>query len=762
MRSAKEAAVSAYAGVRIVDFSQGVAGPMAAMLLGDFESEVVKVEPPSGDPWRERPGYLAFNRNKQILTLDLEKPQDIAAARALLAGADVALFDRPPAGFEADALTAAHPGLIHVSMPPYGVTGPWSDLPARHVLLTALTGAAFRQGAYADQPVHLVLPLLWYGQAVMAAAAIGAALYERRRSGRGQAVTVNGLHGAAEVSGGVRLEGVPPLPRGEPLGSRPHYRLYRCGDGKWFFQATLFMNFFRRAFEAVGLGDKWEALKDDQPAATAALSARYAAMTRDEALAVLQAHDVPCGPVGRREDWFASDTVADAGLRQTFVHPELGEVAMPAPPAKLSATPAKVRGLPERIDRPPAWPPRQITPGGEAPAQPLAGVRVLNLGTVVAGAQAGVILSNLGAEVIKVEPPEADPYRSDAAAFLAYNRGPKGLGIDLKTPVGRDLFLELARTADVVIDNARLGVRRRLGIDYPALKTVNPRIISCSLNAYGETGPRAPLPGFDPLLQAEGGMMAAQGGADVDPAAEPILITIPVNDVASSGVIAMSVIAALNARDRTGEGQEILTSLAAQSLLFQLGECVDYAGRPPNEPGDRDCIGRTALHRFYACADGWLAIACETGAEAAGVGEALGLALPADALEAPRDGALARALEATFVVRPRTDSLAILRARGVPAAPVLRAAEALEDGWLAENRWLDSWTHPRLGTMTSARAFFDFSRTPAGFARPTPELGEHTRDVLADCWISPERVEALLAAGAVFEPRRAGQPMQTA
>jgi len=285
-------------------------------------------------------------------------------------------------------------------------------------------------------------------------------------------------------------------------------------------------------------------------------------------------------------------------------------------------------------------------------------------------------------------------------------------------------------------------------------KALNPRLISCSLNAYGETGPRAPLPGFDPLLQAEGGMMAAQG-AGLGGDGEPILITIPVNDVASAGVITASVIAALNARDRTGEGQEILTSLAAQSLLFQLGELVDYAGRPPNDPGGRDCIGVSAVHRFYACVDGWIGVACETPAEAAGLGRALGIDLPDDALAAPRDGDLARALEAALARRPREATLQALIAAGVPAAPVRRPAEALEDDWLAANRWLDGWEHPRLGPMISVRAFADFSRTPSGFSRPTPDLGEHTREVLADYGIAPERIAALIASGAVFEPRRA-------
>jgi len=751
--------VSAYRGVRVVDFSQGVAGPMAAMFLGDFEAEVVKVEPPGGERLKDHPGYHAWNRNKHVLTLDLQTEGGLETARGLIAGADVALFSDPPGrletlGLDAVTLTASHPGLIHAWMPPYGVSGTWSRLPPHHSLLTALSGVAFRQGCHGDQPVHLVLPSLWYGQGVLGASAIGAALLERSRSGKGQAVVVSGLNGLSEVSGPVRVLGAPPLPRGQPLGASPSYRLYRCADGEWFFLGALFANFYRKAFEAAGIAKRWEELAVDPPRARDTLVEIFATRPRTEWLQVLQDNGVPCAPVGSREDWFAGDAVAEGGLRQVLAHPVLGEVAMPAPPARLCETPGSIRNLARPIAEPPAWPPRAPpTPGGQGDAaspratSPLEGVRVLDLGTVIAGAHAGGVLANLGADVIKIEPAEGDPFRSDGGGFMAYNRGKRGLGLDLKQAAAKELFFDLVRQADVVLDNYRFGVRARLGIDYAKLRVVNPRIISCSINAYGDRGPRATLPGFDPLLQAEGGMQAAQGGED-----EPILHTIPVNDVATSAVVSCAVVAALNARERTGEGQEIVTSLMAQSLTFQLAEVVDYAGRPSNDLGGRDCLGPRALHRFYECADGWLALVCETQAEATALGQALQLDLGADPLAAPRDGELARSVAEALSRRPRDETVQALLAAGVLAAPALRAAEALESEWLWENRTLERWAHPRLGDIVGVRSYADFSRTAAGFARPTPDLGEHTTALLAELGLPPKRIEALLASGAVFEP----------
>jgi crotonobetainyl-CoA:carnitine CoA-transferase CaiB-like acyl-CoA transferase len=747
--------MSAYAGIRVVDFSQGVAGPIAAMLLGDFGAEVIKVEPPGGGRLKEHPGYQVWNRNKQVLTLDLAAAGDLVAARDLITRADVVLFDDSPGsleelGLDGPSLTAAHSHLVHVWMPPYGTTGFWSGLPPHHSLLSALTGMAFRQGAHGDTPIHLVLPLAWYGQGVTGAAAIGAALLERTRSGRGQAVVVSGLHGMSEVTGPVRALQAPPLPRGAPQGASPSYRLYQCADGEWFFLGTLFANFYRLAIAALGYAHRLEDFLLDPFFAREALQAIFRTRPRADWLLLLQTAGVPCAPVGRREAWFAGEVVAEAGLRKTFSHPTLGEVSIPNVPVRLTATPGEVKSLAQPIENV-TWPERSVDPSATPGLRdaPLAGIRVLDLGTVIAGAHAGGILANLGADVIKVEPAEGDPFRSYGGGFLAYSRGKRGLGIDLKQAQARELFFDLVRQADVVLDNYRFGVRERLGIGYEALRAINPRIVSCSINAYGKTGARAERPGFDPLLQAEGGMMAAQGGTD-----EPVLHTIPVNDVATAAIVAFGVVTALKARERTGEGQEVITSLMAQSMTFQLAEMVDYAGRPPNDVGDRDCVGLTALHRFYPCGDGWIAIVCEDGDDAMALAATLDIELsdPAAALAESRNGELATAIAQVLADWPLEQALVALLGAGVPCAPCLRGAEAMQSEWLWENGVFEIWDHPLVGPVLGVCGYADFSAASGGFTHPTPELGEHSVELAQEAGWSTERIEALLAAGAIFEP----------
>ncbi len=747
--------MSAYRGLKVLDCTQGVAGPMAGMLLADFGAEVLKVEPPGGDRLADKPGYQTWNRGKARTTLDVESPAGRERLEALIAASDVAIFDYSPRRMAALGLSDVadrHGRLVSLWMPPYGTTGAWSEMTEHHGALTAMTGGAFRQSSYAYQPVYLVAPFLHYAQANMGAGAAGAALYERRRSGRGQAVTVSGFHAVALV-GGASGNVLPPGRR--PLGASPSYRTYRCGDGEYLFLATLFSYFFLRAVDAMGLA---VALAEDvfPEDVTVMMEARFLEKPRDEWLAILRAADVPCGPVSPRDEWLRSELIANNDMRHVFDDAKRGPVEMPGTPIKLSKTPARVTGLvrdaaPSDVDAFAAAPSEaSASPGAPASkAAPLAGIRVLDLGTVIAGAYANAILSNLGAEVVKVESADGDPWRDRGVGFTAYNRGKRGLVVDLKQPEGRALFLDLCREADVVLDNYRLGVRDRLGIGHADVTTANARLISASITTYGTHGEETKRPGFDPLLQARSGMMWAQGGGAGH---EPVFHVLAVNDFASACTAAYGVIAALNARDAIGEGQVMDTSLTCQSAMFQSGELTTWPGAPAAPLGGRDCLGISALDRFYACADGWILVAPEGAGEAAALARALGhpewtdrFDMPAE----PRDGALAAELEGVLAERTRDEALAALVAAGVRCAPVHESDEALADPFLLANEFADQPRRTPYGPVVN-RPYGAFSRTPTGYTRPEPGLGEHTFEVLADWGVDPERIARLGAEGVVM------------
>jgi crotonobetainyl-CoA:carnitine CoA-transferase CaiB-like acyl-CoA transferase len=746
--------MTAFQGLKVVDCSQGLVGPMAAMLLADFGAEVMKVEPPQGDRAAAKPGYQMWNRNKRRLTLDLDSAEGRERLEQLLAAADVAIFDFSPRRMAAlDLLDAAqrHPRLVRLWTPPFGTTGEASELEGHHGALIALTGAAFRQSSYSEQPVYLIAPVLHYAQAAMAAGAAGAALLERSRSGLGQAVTVSGLNAVALVGG---ASGTFLPPGRKPLGASPSYRLYECGDGEFLFLATLFSYFFQRAVGAMGLTGLAPVGDVFPEEVSEAMEARFLQKTRAEWLEILREADVPAGPVCRREDWLASELIANNDMRVVMPDAERGPIEMPGVPIKLKATPGSVRHLvqdagPADVDAFVATSPAGAAAGaGLATTGPLAGIKVLDLGTVIAGAYCNAILANLGAEVVKVESAEGDPWRDRGVAFTAYNRGKRGLVVDLKQPAGREVFLDLARQSDVVLDNYRLGVRDRLGIGHEAVRAVNPRLISGSITTYGSRGEETKRPGFDPLLQARSGLMAAQGG-DGD---EPVFHIIAVNDFASASMAAFGVIAALNARERTGEGQVLETSLTNQSAMFQSGELTTWPGAPPAPKGSRDCLGVAALDRFYACADDWILVACANAGEATALAGALGhpgWTSEFDLMAEVRDGALAAQIEGVLRERRAVDVLEALRKAGVRAVLAQLAEQTLTDRWLAANNFLDQVHDTPFGPVTN-RPYATFSRSPCGYNRPDPGLGEHTFEVLADYGIDPDRIASLADEGVVM------------
>lgn len=776
----------AFSGIRILDFTQGVAGPMATMLLADMDADVLKVEPPGGDRMREHPGYLCWNRNKRITTLDLASYDGLREARRLLAIADAAVFDARPGelerlGLDASTLLRDHPRLLHVWMPPYGTEGRWSQLEHDELLLSAVSGVAFMQMSFEEQPVALVTPQISYGHAVATANAIASGLLERAQSGQGQAVRVSGLNGVAsiETGGAVNAAGVIRMARGS-LGGSPNYRLYQCADGEWFFLGTLTMPFFIKALEAIDRldllaldgvdGEIGNMLKPEIALSVIAeLEARFREKPRDEWLRILHEHGVPRGPVGTREEWFRGETVAANEMHVEFDHPVHGRVELPGVSAKLTETPGAVRWIPgpdAQIDAAKAWqdvtapPPAPratqppIPPGPPSPRRgPLAGVRILDLGAFIAGTYAPTFLANFGADVVKIEPTTGDPFRAYGLGFIGYNLGKRSLAIDLKSEAGREAFLELVRHSDAVLDNFRVGVRERLGIDYASLAAVNPRIITCSATGYGPVGPLAADPGFDPLLQARSGMMAAQGGDD-----EPVFHQIPVNDTATALTSAFGILAALHARERTGRGQEVFTSLANQTVMFQSGELTTYPGAPKPPRGGRDFLGLFALRRFYRCADGWLAIGATQPAHFHGLAKALGHTewagriVAEAALAEPGNGDLAAQIAAAIAPLARSDALDRLLTEHVPAAPAADRFEMFDHGYLHDNGMFQETTDHVLGAITTVRAYAEWGRSRTGFALPgAPGMGEHSRAVLADFGFDEQRIEALLAAGVVAQ-----------
>ena len=393
---------------------------------------------------------------------------------------------------------------------------------------------------------------------------------------------------------------------------------------------------------------------------------------------------------------------------------------------------------------------------------PLAGIRVLDLTRIVAGPFATMRMADLGAEVIKVEnpdggdesrqirPPEAG---GEAFYYLAYNRSKRSIAVDLRTEGGKDIIDRLAARSDVLIQNFRVGVMERLGLGYEAVRARHPHLVYCSISAYGRTGPMTARPGFDPVLQAESGMMAITG----EPDGPPMRHALSIIDTLTSHYACEAVLAALIARGRSGRGQHIDISLmdGAVASLSNAAQMHLLTGEEPPRTGNRHQsavpVGmfETRTGPFYM-AIGYDRLFREM---CAAVGRDDLAGDPRFATGAARHrhrGELYRLLEELFATDSREAWLARLQGAGLPAGPVRTVTETMEAPEVRARSMVREVDHPTAGTLKLVGTPFNFS--DSGTARPTapPLLGQDTirvlRDVLA---MTGEEIAELRKAGAI-------------
>jgi crotonobetainyl-CoA:carnitine CoA-transferase CaiB-like acyl-CoA transferase len=371
----------------------------------------------------------------------------------------------------------------------------------------------------------------------------------------------------------------------------------------------------------------------------------------------------------------------------------------------------------------------------------LTGVRVIDLTRILAGPLCTMMLGDMGADVIKIEPIEGDdtrrwgpPFVGDTAAyFLGVNRNKRSLTLNMAVPEGQKILAGLIEKADVLIDNFRIGTLEKWGFTEAWYREHAPRLVRASITGYGTTGPKAPLPGYDFILQAESGLMSICG----DPDGVPTKYGVAIVDVCTGMLACNAILAALNARHRTGRGQKVEMSLYESSLLMLVNVAQNYLSSGKN--GGRFGNGHPSIvpYTTYQTADAMIAV---------GVGNERQFARFAEVLGHPEwpqderfnsnrarvmnrelvDGEINRALARDTA----KNWLAKLMAVGIPCGKINSVAEALDDPHTAARRMVETVEHPAAGTLRMLGIPFKFSDTPASVRRPPPGLGEHTDDIL--------------------------------
>ena len=787
---------TALEGIRILDLTRGPAGGLATMILADFGAEVIVIDGPHEDPLLDLPASPMWRRGKALVSLNLNESDDLNQFHDLCAGSDVLVCNWRPAALEKknldfEALHQRHPHLILSHLTGFGGSGPKANYPGYEHIVAAAAGRMQVFEGIVDRPgpVFSALQVGIHACAQSPASGILAALLERGSQGQGRLVETSLIQGMLPYEMGIMIGAQFPehfselfagTDNSEPPMPSLYYHPTQAGDGKWVQFGNLLPHLFDNFLLVTDLMDV-VADPDFEPKQLLLLDPEKHEAFRERMLSRIQEKPASewidlCIENGgvvattyqtTQQALHDPDIVANGHILET---PDGG--LQLGPLARLTKTPGqpgpKARENDDLVQRWQATP--RPKPTIQAPTEaPLKGIKVVEIATIIAAPLGCSFLADMGAEVIKIEPVGGDPFRGLLMGLgsARVNAGKRSIGLNLKSEQGKEIILDLVKTADVLIHNFRPGVPERLGIGYEAISAINPKIIYLQSNGYGPDGPGALRPSTHPIPGAAMGGVAYQMGEKLPTQVQDmeslrlwtkrLMRANEVNpDPNTAMVVCTSVMLGLMARQSTGEGQQVLMDMFGANAYANHDDFLSYPGKQPRSIADDLMHGLSATYRLYECdKTEWIFLALVNKNEKEAFFNILSengidvaeLAKETDELN------LAKTLEGIFKAKTASEWENLLAPRGVGCvrADGLPPSQFwIEDDHMQSLKLTNKTNYPNWGDYERHGPNALFSCGVKHLAA-APTGGQHSEEILTEIGFSDDQIVELIQNGVIWK-----------
>ena len=747
----------------VIDASQGKAAALCSMLLADNGARVIKIGQ-SRDHMDSDPEFAILDRGKEFCAVSLEEKDKIVKliSRADVLIDDLDVGDERRKHLDFEDLVVLNPGLVHCSMTPFGTDGPIRMEPHIPDLVKARMGIFHSAPGFREGHIYVVHPIVEVGAGILAAQGVVAALFSRLVTLSGRKLETSLMAGAllfTPLAGGTS---VPQQTRNSTaVGGAPFYSVYECSDGKWLQLGCIHLGFIDQASSVMGIADvlldpKYGGgrIPTDDSAREELFEIVKNIMKSDSSgnwATRLEEADVPFAIVATVSEAMANTQVIHNGLIHELIDPVFGEMTQYGLTLQLSGTPGHIKGPRKEV----GWDELELSPQQQdyvfsptllATELPLEGVKVGDITNVIAGPVAGRLLADLGADVLKIETFTGDFSRGPSAIFRSLNSNKRSISIDSKNPDGRDTLQHIVSECDALVANLRPGATERMGIGGQQLREINPTIVETHVTAFGWDGPLSSRPGVDPLAQAYMGLQHAQGGEGNQPS---YLSHLAPCDYSGGALAAYGTVLGLYVKKKTGIGQKIDTNLLNMGTLMVNGDFASFKGKEPRRLSDPGQHGMSDFRRLYKTSDGWIFVNAEGNNSSLQLLEVMNVR-NASCIDSKKHSCIGIDLENKFVERDSEYWLKFLVSNGISAAPSVEhfSSNIFEDNQVIANGMMCT---KKLGEeeLLLIQRYINFigSRDPVVY--PTPNLGEHTVEILIESNIRMDRINYLKDVGAI-------------